>query len=344
MKSLISIIIPIYNVEKYLPKCIDSILEQTYTNLEIILVNDGSPDDCKEICDRYSERDKRIKVIHKKNGGLSDARNSGLEIASGEYVLFLDSDDFLTSPNCIEHLYTPIKNYPYEISYGRWDILYPNGKINIGFPESKHQVIDYKKSNEDIFSMFLQQKEVGSGACGTLYNRNFLITNDIKFKKGLLHEDYWWCFLVFSSCNSFYKDATKPIFYYCQYNEKSITSSLSKKNAEDIQWTCLSIIDYSNHTSIPINIGKDIITYLEKLHRFIFRIAYNNGTRKEWIEIYKTQQNKYKSSKLFKIKKMYTKPAWLAFFLFKLMKNPSMNIFFRIYRRILREIFGDPIY
>ena len=94
MKSLVSVIVPIYKVEKYLNKCVDSIINQSYKNLEIILV-DGSPDKCGEICDKYAEKDSRVKVIHKENGGLSDARNAGIDIAKGDYLLFVDSDDWI---------------------------------------------------------------------------------------------------------------------------------------------------------------------------------------------------------------------------------------------------------
>lgn len=100
----ISVIVPVYNVEKYLSKCVDSIIKQTYRNLEIILIDDGSPDNCGAICDEYAEKDNRIKVIHKPNGGLSDARNAGLDIATGEYIAFVDSDDYIAE-NMIEKLY-----------------------------------------------------------------------------------------------------------------------------------------------------------------------------------------------------------------------------------------------
>ena len=91
----ISVIIPIYNVEKYLKRCIESIIKQTYSNLEIILVDDGSPDGCAKICDEYKNKDERIVVIHKKNGGLSDARNAGLKVATGEIISYIDSDDYV---------------------------------------------------------------------------------------------------------------------------------------------------------------------------------------------------------------------------------------------------------
>ena len=101
---LFSIVVPVYKVERYLPECVESILQQGFSDFEAILVDDGSPDRCPQICDDYALRDKRIKVIHKQNGGLSDARNAGLKVSKGRYILFLDSDDYLT-PHCLEHAY-----------------------------------------------------------------------------------------------------------------------------------------------------------------------------------------------------------------------------------------------
>ena len=107
MEELISVVVPIYNVEKYLQKCIDSILAQTYRHLEIILVDDGSPDNCGAICDNYAQEDGRVLVIHKKNGGLSSARNAGLEIAKGELIVFIDSDDWIDA-NYMHISYKPL--------------------------------------------------------------------------------------------------------------------------------------------------------------------------------------------------------------------------------------------
>ncbi len=115
--QLISVIVPVYKVEPYLRKCVDSILAQTYRNLEIILVDDGSPDKCGAMCDEYATRDSRIRVIHKKNGGLSDARNSGMEIMTGEYVAFVDSDDWI-EPQMYQRLYELIEFYHADMAFG----------------------------------------------------------------------------------------------------------------------------------------------------------------------------------------------------------------------------------
>ena len=114
-EALVSVIVPIYMVQDYLVKCIESITNQTYTNLEIILVDDGSQDNCGKICDEFSKQDERIKVIHKENGGLSDARNAGIDSATGEYYLFVDSDDSI-EPQMVEFLVKPILERRADVS------------------------------------------------------------------------------------------------------------------------------------------------------------------------------------------------------------------------------------
>ena len=111
----ISVIVPVYKVEKYLDKCVESIVNQTYKNLEIILVDDGSPDNCPAMCDEWAEKDERIRVIHKENGGLADARNAGMDIATGDYIGFVDSDDWI-EPNMYEVLLKNALKYDADIS------------------------------------------------------------------------------------------------------------------------------------------------------------------------------------------------------------------------------------
>ena len=123
--ELISIIVPIYNVQKYLDRCMKTLLNQTYRNIEIILVDDESPDECPKMCEEYAKIDQRVKVIHKKNGGLGFARNSGLEIAQGKYIIFVDSDDYVTENMC-HLLYEAAKKYEADVVYG--GIFYADGE------------------------------------------------------------------------------------------------------------------------------------------------------------------------------------------------------------------------
>lgn len=125
---LFSIIVPVYNVEKYINKCVDSILSQTFEDFELILVDDGSPDNCPAICDNYAEKDSRVKVIHKQNGGASSARNTGLCSEKGKYILFLDSDDYWDGTNSLSKIYKKaVKNYD-VIMFGCTDINISTGK------------------------------------------------------------------------------------------------------------------------------------------------------------------------------------------------------------------------
>ena len=132
MFALVSVIIPVYKVEKYLDRCVESIVNQTYKNLEIILVDDGSPDNCPRICDAWAEKDDRIKVIHKENAGMGMARNSGLETATGEYLMFVDSDDYL-SENAVEVLYERMVVDGSDMAVGKHADVYDDGTINDTF-------------------------------------------------------------------------------------------------------------------------------------------------------------------------------------------------------------------
>ena len=170
-KPLISVIIPVYKVEEYLPACIDSVLAQTYENLEIILVDDGSPDNCGKICDEYAEKDSRIKVIHKENGGLSSARNAGLREMSGDYVGFVDSDDSI-EPEMYETLYNAVAQNGADISICK-------------FRRCKNQLGDGPRSAEDIgptliferneaLKYLLLSKYYGGHVCNKLFKREVL--------------------------------------------------------------------------------------------------------------------------------------------------------------------------
>ena len=136
----LSIVVPVYNVEQYLHQCIDSILHQTFQDFELILVDDGSPDDCPKICDEYAKNDSRIKVIHKTNGGLSSARNAGLQIARGEYISFIDSDDFL-DPITYTHVFSIFNKENVDVViFGRYEVYGKN--YVLGERQNIYRVMD----------------------------------------------------------------------------------------------------------------------------------------------------------------------------------------------------------
>ncbi len=212
MNELVSVIVPVYNVEKYLRRCVDSIIGQSYKELEIILVDDGSPDECPRICDEYSENDDRIRVIHKANGGLSDARNAGLDIATGKYICFIDSDDYV-SKGFIEELYNTIITENVDISITDMVMVYGDG---IEDRRGENSVRLYSKE-EALRVMFLQ-KEFNNSAWGKMFRRELFA--DKRFVKGVLYEDFELVFrIMFDIPNVAF---TRRQFYYYYQNSSSI--------------------------------------------------------------------------------------------------------------------------
>ena len=184
-KDKISVVVPIYNVEKYLEKCIKSILNQTYNNLEIILVNDGSTDNCLNICKKFEKIDKRIFVINKENGGLSEARNYGIDKATGKYITFVDSDDYIDE-DYLEFLYKNLIINNCDISICNPRIVYEDGGksrtlYKYCFPQNI--VLEGEKALE----MMLYQKKFDNSAWGKLYKINLF--DEIRYPVGKLYED-----------------------------------------------------------------------------------------------------------------------------------------------------------
>jgi len=185
--SLISIIIPVYNVEEYLCRCVDSIINQTYTDLEIILVNDGSTDKSGEICENYLNLDPRVKVIHKINGGLSDARNEGLKNAHGQYILYVDSDDYI-EPNACKELIVGFDNNNKDI-----DIVVGDCKVihrdKIEYLIRKTFIPNRKYNSKEFLILSIKNNIWFAQSCLAMYKRSFLIKNNLYFKKGIIFED-----------------------------------------------------------------------------------------------------------------------------------------------------------
>ena len=187
MKKLISVIVPVYNVLPYLEKCIKSIICQTYSNLEIIIVDDGSTDGCSELCDSLKTLDDRIMVIHKENGGISDARNAGMLAAKGDYFGFVDSDDSI-EPDMYEILLSNMEKYDAEVSCCRYTRVWLNGEVQpVG---DTHEIKIY--TGTEGLKEYLYGKTMDPFACNKLYKRELLTKDDgslILFVKGVYSED-----------------------------------------------------------------------------------------------------------------------------------------------------------
>ena len=196
MSPVLSFIIPVYNVEDYLKKCINSILEQGGTDCEVILVDDGSTDESGLICDDFSEKNTNVRVLHQKNSGHSAARNAGLKMAVGKYVSFIDSDDYI-GLDCVKEILNWIKTADADICFMEGYKLFPDGTT-----ESLGDEIDRShisgRSQEEVFQHLATRPKYPGSACTKLFRREFLMENDLKFPIDLTHaEDLTLCLNCF---------------------------------------------------------------------------------------------------------------------------------------------------
>lgn len=231
MDPLISVIVPIYNVEKYLRKCIESIINQSYKNLEIILVDDGSTDSCGSICDEYAKIDKRIKVIHKENGGLSDARNMGIEAAGGDYLMFIDGDDYINE-KMAEILYQRIKKDNTDLAMCNLFIVDEKGKDikerNYDMP-LKDGIIT---SDEAVLGLLGNKNGYYVSPCNKLYNRK--VFNKIRFPFGKKYEDAFIMHMIFINCQKI-SCVSKPLYCYVQRIGSAMRSAANIKNFDLVE-------------------------------------------------------------------------------------------------------------
>lgn len=226
-----SIIVPIYKVEAYLDKCVKSLINQTYNDIEIILIDDGSPDNCPNLCDEYAQKDSRIKVVHKENGGLSDARNAGLKVATGDYVVFVDSDDYIETDACEKFLKYTKSNCDIVIG----DALAEGGNVNLSHISSCETM-----TGKEYLLKAHKAKKASMAAWLNIYKRDFLLNNKLSFKKGILHEDEEFTPRAFLAAQTVVCSGIR--FYHYIIRENSIMTAQDKrKNAKDLYSTCLEL-------------------------------------------------------------------------------------------------------
>ncbi len=292
---LISVIIPVYNVEQYLDRCLESVVNQTYKNLEIILVDDGSPDNCPKMCDEWAKKDSRIKVIHKQNGGASSSRNTGLDVMTGDFMCFIDSDDFIAK-NYIEVLYNNLIETNSDVSMCMCCYVYENRKYKFNL-ENKRSVY----SNESVYDLLFYDDSVERIVpwC-KIYKKE--IFENLRFKNVKIHEDELIMLDIFSRCKTIVKTYAQ-LYYYFQRNNS--TMGVKKFNEDNflIVDAVVERYNYFKNTKWEnIALSRVLITIA-----YVYYIAKRRKAGKEMLkriksmynEYYKQNQNKTLQHKLF---------------------------------------------
>lgn len=229
MNEIVSVVVPVYKVEKYLDRCVTSILGQSYKDLEILLVDDGSPDNCGLLCDQWASKDKRIKVIHKANGGLSSARNAGIEKSTGRYLFFVDSDDWITS-DAISSLMEIEKKSDADIVSGSYVITSDPDFTPV--QSSDYSIMNREDALEYYLKIGMSQTISDYPAWGKLYRRELF--NEENFPEGQLYEDVATVFKLIKKVKKYVK--SKKVIYFYYKNESSIThNSFTMKDLDAIK-------------------------------------------------------------------------------------------------------------
>lgn len=235
---LVSVIVPVYRVEGYLRRCVDSILGQTLTDIELILVDDGSPDNCGQICDAYAARDRRVKVVHKENGGLSDARNTGLDIASGEFIGFVDGDDYIEE-DMYERLLHACRTHDSRLSMcGRYDVK--DGLVSPSFSFDSVQVWTAKEATARL----LIWGGIDSSACDKLFSRQLF--SQIRFPVGRYNEDIFVMVKILQAADKV-AHIGKCKYFYC-HRPGSITSERFSKRKMDLLDASREVVGFVEST------------------------------------------------------------------------------------------------
>ena len=220
----VSLIIPVYNVEAYLHRCVDSVLGQTYQNIEVILVDDGSPDRCPLICDEYASNDSRVKVIHKKNGGLSDARNRGMMEATGVYIMFVDSDDWIHK--CAVEKLVSRMDADLDADMCCFGLAKTDGKKN--WPITSNYTITSIEGRDEIVKDICMVLNVKTSAWSKIYRAKFIKENNLQFVVGVINEDS-----IFVQTAALYANKIlfeSSILYYLYANMNSISRNIKEQN------------------------------------------------------------------------------------------------------------------
>lgn len=328
MLHKVSIVVPIYKVEKYLERCIISIVEQSYGNIEIILVNDGSPDNCGTICEQYAKEDHRIKVIKKKNGGLSDARNYGMQSVTGKYTIFVDSDDWIDT-NMVEDMISCSIKYQADIVQTSFYYAYDDYLLfdNRYYADNAPEVVI--KNKNKLMSELIINERVKNFAWGKLFRTNLI--RNIPFEKGVLFEDVFWAYQVMHLAKT-YVLLHQPGYYYYQRDD-SIVSTYTPKNLDMIRGLKERHFFIERFYTDLIDESYKVI-FMNSLSHYhlllINRKKDKDGLHKKDIRLYINHNYK-------KLKKAVERDGHLKKQLLLFHVHPYLNILYLLTSRVLRK-------
>ncbi len=294
----ISVIVPVYNVEEYLARCVDSVLAQTYENLEVILVDDGATDTSGTICDDFAAKDSRVKVIHKENGGLSSARNTGLEAATGECIAFVDSDDWI-EPDAYAHLLGLMEKHQVKlVCGGRYDVSGKTGQRTVGLCPRREEVI----SGEELAGRIFLWDGCDSSACDKLYHRSLL--KNFRYPEGKVCEDVPVTYKIVLQAD-LVAMSDKPFYnYYHRPGSISMAFSITEKTFHFSQHTEV-IYPYirDNHPAIAAQARYLRVRSLS--HILLLLEQSQAEVRQEFAQEYRHARKELKKHTLFFLKSPY---------------------------------------
>lgn len=291
-EPLISVIVPVYKVEPYLDRCVQSIVDQTYKNLEIILVDDGSPDNCPAMCDAWAEKDSRVLVIHKENGGVSSARNAGLDMATGDYISFVDADDLLDF-SALESLYFLIVKYHAEVSACGFKYVGADGSVENKSRLCGSGVISSDNSKDHLIRFFKHFYQL-CYCWNHLYTRRFFrCDKPIRFSTDIsMAEDVLFNVQILNECNRFIVNSEEYTYNYFQ-NETSVThvSVDGGKNWVD---------NVKSYEKILLSLEDDKVKnlaatiFMQNILNSVWHLVLDDGVRSEFLDEVISISNSYK--------------------------------------------------
>lgn len=291
---LVTVVVPVYNVEKYLDRCIGSIVNQTYKNLEIILVDDGSPDNCPRMCDDWAEKDSRIKVIHKKNAGLGMARNSGIEIATGKYIFFIDSDDYIDMYAVEKSVDIAINSQSQVVMFGHSNFDDSGNITPLKMKTDKLYFEGTELLNDLLPGLFVYDRGLGVRTGNKMFSLALFRENNLRYKseREIISEDAFFALELFRYVK---KVAILPenLYFYYQ-NPKSLTSTYREDRQEKNNSFLLKSLEEIENNNYPDCVSKALKVryhaYTISALKQILNSDLSNSMKKK--EVYKIFKNK----------------------------------------------------